>query len=94
MRKSVLKPVAEQKAGYKSLIDTLIADATKKLESGEIAIKSVDDLESLIKLDLLLIGIPTNKKETVSIMNFPEELRALLDAKIKELEDKNCTKSK
>lgn len=90
---AVLKPIAEQKERYRSMIDAILADATKRIESGEIAVQSVEDLEKLIKLDLLLIGAPTDRKETVSIMNFSKELRALLDAKIKELEEKSCTES-
>ena len=90
---AVLKPVEEQKEEYRSMIATIFADATKRIESGEIAVQSVEDLEKLVKLDLLLIGAPTDRKKTVSIMNFSKELRALLDAKIKELEEKSCTES-
>lgn len=54
----VLDPV-EQKKKYRELIAQIIQKAEKDIKSGKIAIKTVEDLERVVKLDQLLPGEPT-----------------------------------
>lgn len=85
--RAVLCPtVEEQKAKYRSMISTLLEKAAK---SGEIRVSSPKDIERLIKLDLLLTGEPTDRVKSASTMGLSDELKALLDDKIKELKEKN-----
>lgn len=54
----VLDPV-EQKKKYRALTAQLISKAVEDIESGKIAVKSVKDVERLVKLDMLLLGEAT-----------------------------------
>lgn len=54
------------KANYRKLITTAIEQFKDKLEIGEITIENVGDLEKLVKLDMLLIGEPTERSATTS----------------------------
>lgn len=58
----VLDPV-EQKKKYRALTSQLMSKAVEDIESGKIAVKSVEDVERLVKLDMLLLGEPTDKME-------------------------------
>lgn len=74
---------------YRQVIDTIMERVADKIESGELEVKTVEDLERLVKLDLLLMGEATNRVEKVSVIELPEEIRTLLDAKIESLKQKN-----
>ena len=54
----VLDPV-EQKKKYRALTAQLMSKAVEDIESGKIAVKSVKDVERLVKLDMLLLGTHT-----------------------------------
>lgn len=74
---------------YRQVIDMIMERVADKIESGELEIKTVEDLERVVKLDLLLMGEATNRVEKVSVIELPEEIRNLLDAKIESLKQKN-----
>ncbi|MFI3225777.1 MAG: phage terminase small subunit-related protein [Clostridia bacterium] len=69
---------------YQFFINTLMDKVATDIENGKIKIKTVSDLERIIKLDLFLTGdYPVNIR---TIIELPEELRVLLDKKIEELQ--------
>ena len=43
---------------YRKAMDALLTQAEKDIEDGKLQIKSIEDLEVIIKLDLLLMGEP------------------------------------
>ncbi len=47
------------RAQYRRAIDTLFKQAYKDIRDGKLQIESVEDFECLVKLDLLLMGEPT-----------------------------------
>lgn len=65
---------------YQFFINTLMDQVATAIESGELKIRTVEDLERVIKLDLFLCGEIPN-----TVIELPERIRDLLDAKIKEL---------
>lgn len=44
---------------YRKVIDTLIEQACKDIQEGKLQIESIKDFERLVKLDLFLMGEPT-----------------------------------
>lgn len=78
------------KTDYRIIINMLMEEAANRIESGEIKVESIEDLEKLVRLDLLLMGEPirvTEEKE-IAVIDLPESIRDLLDAKIEELRRK------
>jgi hypothetical protein len=78
------------KADYRVIINMLMEEVADRIESGEIKVESVADLDKLVRLDLLLMGEPvriTEEKE-ISVIELPDNIRNLLDAKIEELKQK------
>lgn len=53
------------RAEYRKAMDALMGQAKKDIEAGKIQIKSIEDLEIAIKLDLLLMGEPVECIELV-----------------------------
>ena len=49
------------KTRYRIMINNLMAQASKKIASGELKIRNVQDLERAVKLDLLLMGEATDR---------------------------------
>lgn len=47
------------KTRYRILLNNLIAKASQKIAKGELAIRNIQDLERVLKLDLLLMGEAT-----------------------------------
>ena len=47
------------RAEYRKAMDALLEQAYKDIQEGKLQIESIEDLELVIKLDLLLMGEPT-----------------------------------
>lgn len=54
------------KTRYRILMNNLIAKASQKISKGELAIRNIQDLERVVKLDLLLMGESTDNTSTTS----------------------------
>lgn len=50
---------------YRKAINTLLMQADKDIKEGKLQIENVEDLERVIKLDLLLMGEPTERIEVI-----------------------------
>lgn len=55
--------ITNEKARYRTIIKRAIHQFAKKLDQGDVDISSVNDLDKLIKLDLLLMGEPTERTD-------------------------------
>ena len=58
------KQTADVKTRYRILINNLLAKASEKIATGALVIKNVQDLERVVKLDLLLMGEATDKVDS------------------------------
>lgn len=54
------------KTRYRILMNNLIAKASQKISKGELAIRNIQDLERVVKLDLLLMGESTDNTSSTS----------------------------
>lgn len=74
------------KTRYRIMINNLMAQASRKIASGALAIKNVTDLERVIKLDLLLMGEITDREERVGSTELSKADKERLDTIAKLLE--------
>lgn len=74
---------------YRVLNTVLIKKAKEDIESGKIKIRNIQDLEKLVKLDLLLMGEATEITKRINTVELPEEYRVMLDSTIEYLVKKN-----
>ena len=81
------------KTRYRLLINNLFSDANKRIANGELKIKNIQDMERLIKLDLLLMGEYTDRIENETTTAFSDADKARLDAIAKVLSNKYKDKS-
>lgn len=77
------------KTRYRILMNNLIAKATTKMAEGTLAIKSVQDLERVVKLDLLLMGESTERQDTTATTELSKADKDRLDAIAKLLGEKS-----
>lgn len=61
---SILAQTVDIKTRYRIMINNLMAQASRKIAKGELAIRNVQDYERIVKLDLLLMGESTERNET------------------------------
>lgn len=76
------------KTRYRILVNNLMSQFSKKIANGEVAIKTISDLERLVKLDLLLMGEAGDRQELIGALGLSKESEdKLLDIykKIKEM---------
>jgi len=59
LQKSTDETVVSVKAKYRKIVGAAISDFVTRLRGGQVKVDSVNDLERLIKLDLLLMGEAT-----------------------------------
>ena len=59
----LLAQTIEAKTRYRIMLNNLLAMASRKIASGELKIRNVQDLERVIKMDLLLMGESTEITE-------------------------------
>ena len=67
------------KTRYRILMNNLIAKASVKIAKGELAIRNVQDLERVVKLDLLLMGEATDREDTVATTELSQADKDRLD---------------
>lgn len=63
---------------YRAEMDKLISKADEDIRAGKIRVQSIEDFDRLVKLDLLLMGEPTERKEVIT-KDSPLNVSALLD---------------
>ena len=72
---------------YRIIMNNLIARATEKMAKGELEIKSISDMERVVKLDLLLMGEATEKVDRNGVVEFSKADRDRFDKVAKLLEN-------
>lgn len=77
LEKKTNKAVIDEKAKYRQIIKAGIAAWVNRFQNGEIELKTVKDLECLVKLDLLLLGEATEKGEITGQVNVSDERRII-----------------
>lgn len=55
--------LTDVRARYRVIINNFMADLSKRVMKGEIKVRNIQDFERLVKLDLLLMGEPTDRSE-------------------------------
>ena len=55
--------LTDVRARYRVIINNFMADLSKRVMKGEIKVRNIQDFERLVKLDLLLMGEPTDRAE-------------------------------
>lgn len=65
------------KVTYRKVLNNLLAVFSKDFKEGKIKIKSIQDLERVIKLDLLLMGDAVDKVENDGVELTEEDKKAL-----------------
>jgi hypothetical protein len=76
------------KTRYRIMLNNLMAIASRKIASGELAIKNVQDFERVVKLDLLLMGEVTDRGEQVGSTELSQADKDRLDTITRLLEGK------
>lgn len=54
---------------YRKAMDGLIAQAVKDIQEGKLQIENIEDLERVVKLDLFLMGEPTERVEWHTVLS-------------------------
>ena len=67
------------KTRYRILMNNLIAKASKQIAEGKLVIKNVQDLERVVKLDLLLMGEATESTSNTSTTELSKADKDRLD---------------
>ena len=76
------------KTRYRILINNLMANASRKIADGTLSIRNVQDLERVVKLDLLLMGESVDRQELVGATELSQADKDRLDTIAKLLEGK------
>lgn len=76
------------KTRYRIMINNLMAIASKKIATGELNIRNVQDFERVVKLDLLLMGEATDRQDTTGGTELSQADKDRLDNIAKLLEGK------
>jgi transposase len=66
--------VTDVKADYRKIVKAGIGEWVKRFKAGEIEIRTARDLETLVKLDMLLMGEPEERREITGGVTFIEVL--------------------
>lgn len=74
------------KTRYRIMLNNLMNMASRKIASGELRIRNVQDLERVIKLDLLLMGESTERAEQIGSTELSQADKDRLDSIAKLLE--------
>lgn len=85
---SILAQTVDAKTKYRIMMNNLMNMASRKIASGELSIKNVPDLERVIKLDLLLMGEPTDRNDTTGGTELSQADKDRLDTIAKLLKGK------
>ena len=76
---NILAQTVDAKTRYRIMMNNLLAMASRKIASGELKIRNIQDLERVVKLDLLLMGESTDRMETSGSTELSPESKAKLD---------------
>lgn len=76
------------KVRYRILMNNLIANASKRIADGTLVIKNIQDLERVVKLDLLLMGEATDRQDSTGSTELSKADKDRLDEIVKLLEGK------
>lgn len=68
------------KTRYRILMNNLISKASQKIAKGELSIRNIQDLERVVKLDLLLMGEATDNTANSTTTELSNADRGRLDA--------------
>lgn len=85
---SILAQTVDVKTRYRIMINNLMAMASRKIASGELKIKNVQDFERVVKLDLLLMGEATERGDNTSTTELSQADKDRLDEIARLLEGK------
>lgn len=88
VRKEALAQTTDIKTRYRILMNNLIAKASNQISEGKLVIRNVQDLERVVKLDLLLMGEPTDNTTNHSTTELSAADKERLDAIAKLLGEK------
>ena len=76
LKREVDKAIVNSRADYRALIRKVVKEFEKRLEEGKIRISKPEDLSIMAKLDLLMMGEPSEREEHKiiwEIKDFSEE---------------------
>lgn len=76
------------KVRYRILMNNLIANASKRIADGTLVIRNIQDLERVVKLDLLLMGEATDRQDSTGSTELSKADKERLDEIVKLLEGK------
>lgn len=76
------------KTRYRILMNNLMAKASVKIADGSLGIRNIQDLEKVVKLDLLLMGESTDRQDSTATTELSKADKDRLDAIAKLLEGK------
>lgn len=76
------------KTRYRILMNNLMARASTKIVEGTLGIRNIQDLERVVKLDLLLMGESTDRQDSTATTELSKADKDRLDAIAKLLEGK------
>lgn len=68
------------KTRYRILMNNLLAKASTKISKGELSIRNIQDLERVVKLDLLLMGESTERSDSTSTTELSKADKERLDS--------------
>lgn len=71
------------KVRYRILMNNLLAKASEKIAKGELAVRNIQDLERVVKLDLLLMGESTENTTTNNTTELSQADKERLDNIVK-----------
>lgn len=77
------KQTTDVKVRYRILMNNLLAKASEKIAKGELAIRNIQDLERVVKLDLLLMGESTENTTNNSTTELSQADKDRLDNIVK-----------
>ena len=63
LEKKTNNTIVNEKANYRKIIKASIQTFVEKLRAGAIEVESIQDVERLVKLDLLLMGEATDRQD-------------------------------
>lgn len=78
-RNALIAQTTDVKTRYRILMNNLIAQASKKIADGSLGIRNVQDLERVVKLDLLLMGEATDRQDTTGATELSQADKQRLD---------------
>lgn len=79
LEEKTIDTVVNEKARYRKIIKLAIAEFVKNLQAGKVKADNIMDLERLIKLDLTLMGEPSEINQNSHSVGLTEEDREVIN---------------